>query len=48
MATAESQASAPELEASLRHALPLLAHVVVGGGEGVVAGIPIGWEPFGD
>lgn len=48
VSAAEAQASAPQLEAGLRHALPLLAHVVISGGEGVVAGVPVGREPFGD
>ncbi len=40
MTTAEAKALAPEFKARLGHALPLRAHLMVGGGECVVAHIP--------
>lgn len=44
MATAQAQAPAPELEARLGHALPLLAHLVVRGRERVVARVSAHWD----
>ena len=42
VAAAQAEASAPEFEAGVGHALPLLPDVVVGGREGVVARILAG------
>lgn len=42
VATAQTHTAAPQLEASLGHALPLGAHLVVGLCKCVVAGIPVG------
>lgn len=42
MTTAQPQAAAPQLEASLRHTLPLGAHLMVGLCECVVTHIPVG------
>lgn len=42
VSTAQPQAVAPQLEACLRHALPLCAHLMVGLGECVITHIPVG------
>ena len=41
MSAAQAQASTPQLEACLRHALPLGAHLVVGVCVCVVANVPV-------
>lgn len=46
MATAQTHTAAPQLEARLRHALPLGAHLVVGLCERVVARIPVGGNGY--
>lgn len=46
VATAQTHTAAPQLEACLRHALPLGAHLVVGLCECVIAGIPIGCNGY--
>lgn len=46
MATAQTHTAAPQLEARLRHALPLGAHLVVGLRECVEARIPVGGNGY--
>ena len=48
VAAAHAQALAPQLEARLGHALPLGAHLVGGGREGVVAGVAARGPAFAD
>lgn len=48
VATAQPQASAPQLEASLRHALPLSTNIMVGCGKGIITRVLIGWHSLWD